>query len=126
MLLGKRMYPWHKTSSQTQPEHKIKKAILQWLNFQGILALPIKNGATYDAKSGAYRANSSVKGIPDILGCVPYSGRMLAIEVKTPTGRVSKEQQTLIDEINRRGGLAFVARSVDDVKKVLAEEKIIS
>lgn len=55
----------------------------------------------------------SAPGVPDIVGC--YQGRMLAIEVKTDRGRVSEHQQRFIDSINAAGGLAFVARSVDDV-----------
>jgi Holliday junction resolvase len=55
----------------------------------------------------------SAPGVPDIVGC--YQGRMLAIEVKTDRGRVSEHQQWFIDNINAAGGLAFVARSVDDV-----------
>ena len=54
-----------------------------------------------------------VKGVPDILGC--YHGKMLGIEVKTKTGIVSEAQQGFIDRINAEGGIAFVARDVDDV-----------
>jgi hypothetical protein len=53
------------------------------------------------------------KGVPDILGC--YHGKLLGIEVKAPNGKVSPDQQIFIENINRAGGLAFVARSVDDV-----------
>lgn len=54
-----------------------------------------------------------IKGISDILGC--YKGRMLAIEVKTDVGRVSDDQQRFIKRVIEEGGIAFVARSVDDV-----------
>ena len=37
-----------------------------------------------------------------------------AIEVKTPRGRVSEEQQAFIDALAADGGIAVVARSVDD------------
>lgn len=56
----------------------------------------------------------STPGVSDILGVLP-GGRFLAIEVKTQRGRVSDPQQAFMDNINRNGGLAFVARSVDDV-----------
>ena len=56
---------------------------------------------------------SQPKGVSDILGI--WQGRLLAIEVKTRTGKVSQYQQDFIDTINREGGIAFVARSVDDV-----------
>jgi hypothetical protein len=44
----------------------------------------------------------------------------LAIEVKRPRGRVTPEQQQFIDMINEAGGLAFVARSVEEVEKHMA------
>lgn len=57
------------------------------------------------------------KGISDILGC--WQGRMLAIEIKKPGGRISPDQQKFIDTVNAEGGIAFVAWSVDDVVKQL-------
>ena len=60
----------------------------------------------------------SVNGTPDILAVI--GGRFVAIEVKAPAGKVSPIQQAQIDRINAAGGLAFVARSVDDVKAALA------
>lgn len=57
------------------------------------------------------------KGIPDILYCL--DGRFGAIEVKTPKGKVSWEQQAEIDAIQRAGGTAFVAYDVNDVMERL-------
>jgi hypothetical protein len=57
-------------------------------------------------------------GMPDILGQV-VGGRLLAIEVKKPSGRVSDDQQEFIDLANKHGAIAFVARSVADVLSVL-------
>lgn len=62
----------------------------------------------------------STPGVPDIIGC--YHGRMLGIEVKTDRGRVSEHQQRFIDNINAAGGIAFVARSIEDVIKHLGLE----
>jgi len=60
-----------------------------------------------------------MKGVSDILGCLP-DGRLLAIEVKKHNGRVRQEQQRFVYSINQRGGLAMVARSLDEVKERLA------
>jgi len=54
----------------------------------------------------------------DLIGIAPC-GRFLAVEVKTATGRVSKEQQTFIDAVRRSGGIAGIARSVDDALQLL-------
>lgn len=56
----------------------------------------------------------STPGIPDIIG-IWEGGRYLGIEVKTANGKVSPAQQQMIDKINANGGIAFCARSVDEV-----------
>ena len=53
-------------------------------------------------------------GIADILGI--YQGRFLAIEVKGPRGKVSDAQSRFLRNIEEHGGIAFVARSVEDLK----------
>lgn len=46
-------------------------------------------------------------------------GRILAIEVKSKYGKVSDDQQTFLDTVRTAGGLAFIARSVEDVEQEL-------
>jgi hypothetical protein len=58
------------------------------------------------------------KGSPDIHGYLK-DGRALFIEVKKPSGRVSPEQQAFIDRAIEHHALAFTARSVSDVFRVL-------
>jgi hypothetical protein len=79
------------------------------------LAWKNENVGVYDASKGVYRRLSRhrMKGISDILGI--YYGRMLCIEVKTETGRVSPEQKHFLEEMAKLGAIAFVARSLDDV-----------
>lgn len=57
-------------------------------------------------------------GGSDILGIAP-NGAFLAVEVKTKTGRVSPEQQRFIDAVNKAGGIAGVARSVEDALELI-------
>jgi len=61
----------------------------------------------------AWGGPMSAPGVPDIVGC--WKGRMIGIEVKAPRGHLSPDQVRFIEAINRSGGLAFVARSLDDV-----------
>jgi hypothetical protein len=42
-------------------------------------------------------------------------GKFLAIEVKNAKGRLSSHQEAFLNRVNEEGGIAFVARSVDDV-----------
>lgn len=58
-------------------------------------------------------------GSSDIIG-ITADGRFLAVEVKTKTGRVSDEQQRFIDAVRRKGGVAGVARSVEDALSLLS------
>ena len=44
----------------------------------------------------------------------------LSIEVKTPTGRVRPEQQQWLDAVQTAGGIAGVARSVEDALDLLS------
>ena len=42
-----------------------------------------------------------------------------SIEVKTPTGRVRSEQQAWLGCVHGAGGIAGIARSVDDAKLII-------
>lgn len=60
------------------------------------------------------------RGISDILGCLP-DGRFIAVEVKAEKGRVSEYQERFIEDVNRCGGLGFIARSVEEVRERLSQ-----
>lgn len=61
-------------------------------------------------------------GSCDIVGLQRDTGRFFGVEVKTKTGRVSAEQSKFIDTINQRGGVAGVARSIEDALELLSRE----
>ena len=46
--------------------------------------------------------------------------QFVSVEVKTPKGTVRPEQQVWADNVRKAGGIAVIARSVDDVKFLLA------
>ncbi len=52
-------------------------------------------------------------GQPDIMGMLK-GGRLLAVEVKRPSGKVTPEQAEFLAKASTNGGCAFVARSIDD------------
>lgn len=65
-----------------------------------------------------YFGNSySQVGVPDLLVC--YKGRFIGIEVKNEKGKTSPLQDINIQQIKDAGGISFVARSLEDVKKEL-------
>jgi hypothetical protein len=67
------------------------------------------------------------KGSADLIGWVTLndSAVFLSIEIKTASGRLRPEQQQWMDNVNKSGGIAFVARSEDEALKTL-NEKITS
>lgn len=56
-------------------------------------------------------------GIPDIICC--FRGRFLGLEVKTPTGKLTRLQEITIDRIRAAGGAAHKVTSVLEVKAIL-------
>jgi hypothetical protein len=52
-------------------------------------------------------------GVADILGC--YKGRMIAIELKSPKGKATPDQERFLQNVNDAGGIGFVARDIETV-----------
>lgn len=101
------------------PEKEIQRAILQYLELVGIVAWRNNTGAIVSHYKGHTRLiKFGHKGSCDILGVLP-GGRFLGIEVKDEKGKVSEDQQNFIDAINFKGGLAFVARTLEEVMEKL-------
>lgn len=76
--------------------------------------------AEYAGADGSIRrVRFAFPGCPDILGQLK-DGRLLAIEVKRATGRVTEDQVAFLSRAARHNACAFVARSVDDVTRMLA------
>jgi hypothetical protein len=63
------------------------------------------------------------KGIPDIIGIIPGTGKFIGIEVKVAGGRVSPEQERVLQNINDAGGIAFVAKDLETVIEKLDLKK---
>ena len=98
-------------------ENEVLKSICQYLTLKHIFFYRNNNTPTYDKKRKTYRAmpKYSIKGVSDLVGI--YKGKPLYIEVKKlkPKTYPSKEQKIFIKRVNEEGGLAFIARSIDDV-----------
>lgn len=60
------------------------------------------------------------KGFSDLFGHRLPDCRAFYLEVKTATGRVTKEQLAFIAAMKKRGALAGIVRSVEDARRVLA------
>lgn len=102
-------------------EKDIKASILSYLKACGIEAWNNHRGAGKMTNGGFVRWGGR-KGSSDILG-VMRGGRFLAIETKRKGGSygTTADQDAFISMINDMGGVAFVARSVNEVAEKLAE-----
>lgn len=94
-------------------EKDIQNSILEYLHAKGIFCWKEHSGGIM-IDGGKRYMPIGLRGKSDILGIL-NDGRFLAVEVKRKTGVVSAEQKIFIDNINNRGGLAFIATSIDDV-----------
>jgi hypothetical protein len=105
------------------PEGAVLSAILEYLEIRGVFAWRNNTGAVkVEAQHGARFVRFGKKGSSDILGVLD-DGRFMAIEVKGPKGKATFEQRDFLAEIAKRGGVAFVARSIEDVDKHLFKKE---
>lgn len=111
-------------------EKQVQDQILCFLQKCQIFAWTNKTTGVYDTQKGVFRKSKSrfdIKGVSDVLGVLP-DGKFLAIEVKRPSisgvqkgGMLSKEQKLFLENVKNNGGLAFVARDLNDVTHYLKD-----
>jgi len=105
-------------------ELAIQKAILDYLKLRQIFCWRNNSGArkfAYQRKDGKVTNNFfqwGKTGSGDIIG-MTRDGRFLSIEVKALGKKPTEAQEEFMAEVQKNGGIAFVAWSVDDVAKNL-------
>jgi len=129
-----------------QTEKLIERAILSYLNIlPNVFAWKCNTMGVFDRSINKYRTlkGFSIRGVSDILGVISPQGIMLAIECKTEKGLIehykylnfngtmtqttskrmihSQLQHDFILNINKAGGVAGFATSIDDVKELLGD-----
>ncbi len=69
---------------------------------------------------GLIKGSSDLIGFKSVVITPDFLGRtvaiFVAIEVKTARGRLTPEQENFLQQVRRAGGIAFVARSIEDVE----------
>lgn len=76
--------------------------------------VPVRRGSQIVALRPVMR-----KGVPDILGVLAPGGRLLAVECKHGSGRLSDDQREFRDEVERAGGLYVEAHDVTALARAL-------
>ena len=103
-------------------EHQTQAAILRYLAMSQMVVFAHRMNSGFvkiDVPGGRDRfLRCGFKGCSDVIGML-NDGRILAIEVKSPTGLATNEQQAFLDIVVENGGVSVLARSVDDVVNAL-------
>jgi len=107
------------------PESAVLKAVLVALRIHPMVAWAERMNVmsqTLQYKGVDRYVKAGFKGLSDIIGML-RDGRFLAVEVKRPGGQPTQAQIEFLGLVDRSGGVAFIARSVDDVIRALAAPK---
>jgi hypothetical protein len=94
-------------------ERDIQKACLRYLDLKGIFAWRQNTAGVYNPKTDSYRFHG-LRGVSDILGCLP-DGKLLAVEVKQPGNKPTPDQNSFLNNVAERGGIACCVHSVDEL-----------
>jgi hypothetical protein len=105
-------------------EAQIESQILLFLESKRIFAWKNVSNGYYDAKRKMFRRQQSrfaINGASDIIAVT--KGQAIFIEVKAKTGVLSIDQARFIENVQNKGGaIAFVAKSVEDVYRLLKDK----
>jgi hypothetical protein len=103
-------------------EKQIENSILSFLSMRGIFAWKHESVGIFDQKRGTFRRKFGVHrkvGVSDIIAIDPQTGRIICIEVKSDTGKLTLDQKVFLSDVARNKGISFVARSIEDVAEKL-------
>ena len=65
---------------------------------------------------------AGIKGMSDIIAIAPDGkGQIIAIEVKSIKGKISDDQQLFLQKIQDNGGMAIVARQLEEVASMFRD-----
>lgn len=109
-----------RAASRQTPERDILAAIRVYLRQRHVTHWRVPTTGQVSSHTASGFQHNPARGMPDLL-CI-LGGQFLGIEVKTATGRLRPAQVAFRDAVHHAGGLYLVARSVDDVQRLLDEE----
>lgn len=113
------------------PETKLQRLIMLALSQAGHTVFRNETGRFWTGRV-IHKENTSITlanaimipcglavGSCDLIGIQAGTGRFFGIEVKTKTGRASKEQVNFMEQVNKMGGLAGIARTPEEALNIL-------
>ncbi len=109
------------TKKRGNPEMQLVNEILTYLKKRGdIYAWRMNAGKVKTDKGNWFEG--APPGTSDIVGIHLGTGRMVAIEVKVGNNQPTELQMNFLEMVNRAGGVAFPAWSVEQVEQRLEVE----
>lgn len=111
------------TTSEAEIQQAIRLALGRekdltiWRNSTGVSQHTDRSGRKRWERHGL------IKGASDLVGVLAPSGRWVALEIKSPTGRPTEEQLMFLDLIRRRGGFATIVRSVEEAQAAITRAR---
>lgn len=73
-------------------------------------------------EDGRVIATGLPKGFPDLFGYRRKDGKIIFLEIKTAKGRLRQEQKQFLEQVQKDGCIAGVARSVDEARAIIQSE----
>lgn len=97
-----------------QSEQDIRVSIIELLQRLGCMAYRVNSGKILIKDERGTRAfQGAPKGTADITAL--YHGRYMCVEVKRPGKKLEPEQETHRADVLEKGGIHFLAESMDDI-----------
>lgn len=120
-----------RTRAARDVEGPIHRSVLSYLRAslpRGFVVQHSANRPRSMVQGGKEKALGAIKGWPDlaIYGPGPDGPSAWFAEVKAPNGRVSHEQHALHDRLMDAGFSVRIVRSVEDMRKALADWRLPS
>ena len=99
-------------------EKRLQDLILLGISKRGHKVYRTNAGKIKDARSGAW-IQLLPTGFPDVAGWRKDDGKFFAIEIKTKTGRLRKEQKRFAEFVSTQPIIYGVARSKEDAIHII-------
>lgn len=103
-----------------QSESQLQHSCLQWFRLQYPslvrLMFAVPNGGKRDARTGALmKYEGAIRGVADLILLIPKKGfASLCIEMKTPKGKQSEEQEQWQREAEKYRNRYVICRSLEE------------
>lgn len=97
-------------------ESTIQRNIKLYLTRQGFEVFRINVGK-FKLNDGRWFSTGAPVGFSDLFAI--KEGKAYFFEVKTAKGKASREQLNFLDQMRKKGCMAEIVRSVEDVEKII-------